>query len=154
MFRKKDADRAYDYGAKGEEGLYDIIKKYYPDAISTDRYNHFDFIILKDNKIILIELKTRTCSKDKYNTTYFPVSKIKYYRLFKKDYPDNKCFLLTCFGFPDEDNIIKYYATQYKPIIFNSYDTTDHPWDINDGNINIPISDLLPIEVYFKPHGS
>lgn len=144
-------DKAYDYGVKGELGLFDIIKRYHPDCVATDRYAHFDFIITTDDVIVVIELKTRTCRKDAFDTTYFPASKLKYYKQFKKDFPNKKCSFLICFGFPTDDaDIFEYDAIQYKPVLFNSYRMTRHPWDTAEANININIRDLIPIERYLR----
>ena len=77
--KKLNREKLYKYGERSENILYEIIKQYRDDAILTDRYNHFDYIIETDNKIILIELKTRTHLKDTFGTTFLPLSKITYY---------------------------------------------------------------------------
>lgn len=158
-----DKEKLYIFGEKSENRLYDIIKQYRADVIMTDRYNSFDFIIETDERIILIELKTRTYDIKKFNTTYFPVSKIKSYNKFKRDnkYKNKKICLLVCFGFPDKsidinkitDDELKlinfsYYIIQYKPDVFDKYKLTDSPYE-DDKNINILIDDLKDAEYYF-----
>lgn len=158
-----DKEKLYIFGEKSENRLYDIIKQYRADVIMTDRYNSFDFIVETDERIILIELKTRTYIKTKFNTTYFPVSKIKSYNKFKRDnkYKNKKICLLVCFGFPDKNIDINkitdeelelinfsYYIIQYKPDVFNNYKLTDSIYD-DDKNINILIDDLKDAEYYF-----
>ena len=158
-----DKEKLYIFGEKSENRLYDIIKQYRADVIMTDRYNSFDFIIETDERIILIELKTRTYDITKFNTTYFPVSKIKSYNKFKRDnkYKNKKICLLVCFGFPDKSIdinkitddelkliIFSYYIIQYKPDVFDKYKLTDSPYE-DDKNINILIDDLKDAEYYF-----
>jgi len=159
-----DKEKLYIFGEKSENRLYDIIKQYRTDVIMTDRYNSFDFIIETDERIILIELKTRTYDIKKFNTTYFPVSKIKSYNKFKRDnkYKNKKICLLVCFGFPDKsidinkitDDELKlinfsYYIIQYKPDVFDKYKITDSRYE-DDKNINILIDDLKDAEYYFE----
>ena len=161
--RKLDIEKLYIYGEKSENILYDIIKQYRNDVVITDRYNSFDFIIETDERIILIELKTRTYIKNKFNTTYFPVNKVRTYNKFKRDnkYKNKKICLLICFGFPnknidineitdDELKLINfsYYIIQYNPDVFNNYILTDNIYDA-DKNINIVIEDLKNAEYFF-----
>ena len=161
--RKLDREKLYIYGEKSETRLYDIIKQYRNDVIMTDRYNSFDFIIETDERIILIELKTRTYIRTKFNTTYFPVNKIKTYNIYKRcnKYKNKKISLLICFGFPDKNiNInditdeelekinFSYYIIQYKPDVFDNYILTDNIYD-DDKNINIVIDDLKDAEYFF-----
>tara|TARA_R100001198_G_scaffold88980_1_gene65116 strand:+ start:1144 stop:1656 length:513 start_codon:yes stop_codon:yes gene_type:complete len=161
--RKLDIEKLYIYGEKSENILYDIIKQYRNDVVITDRYNSFDFIIETDERIILIELKTRTYIKNKFNTTYFPVNKVRTYNKFKRDnkYKNKKICLLICFGFPnknidineitdDELKLINfsYYIIQYNPGVFNNYILTDNIYDA-DKNINIVIEDLKNAEYFF-----
>ena len=162
--KKLDREKLYIYGENSEKRLYDIIKNYRDDVIMTDRYNSFDFIIETDERIILIELKTRTYIKTEFDTTYFPVSKIKSYNKFKRDnkYKNKKICLLVCFGFPDKnidinnitDDELKvinfsYYIIQYKPDVFDKYKITENPYD-DDKNINILIDDLKDATYYFE----
>jgi hypothetical protein len=132
--KKLNREKLYKYGERSENILYEIIKQYRDDAILTDRYNHFDYIIETDNKIILIELKTRTHLKDTFGTTFLPLSKITYYNKYKKQNANKKCYLLVVFGFPTE---------------FNKYDISNNPYD-SDKNINIIVDDLKPIEYYLN----
>ena len=158
-----DKEKLYIYGENSENRLYDIIKQYRTDVIMTDRYNNFDFIIETDERIILIELKTRTYIKTKFNTTYFPVNKINSYLKFKRDnrHKNKKICLLICFGFPNKnidineitDDKLKlinfgYYIIQYKIDLFNKYKITDNIYD-DDKNINILIEDLKDAEYFF-----
>lgn len=151
-----DIEKLYEYGERSELILFDIIKSYCPDVIMTERYDKFDFIIENDEKIVLIELKTRKTAKNKFNTTYFPISKITYYKQFKKsilDNPKNKIvYLLIVFGFPDDtDDLIntsfKYYGIQYKPSYFKDINITKNPY-CDDYNFNIPIDKLKDISYY------
>lgn len=153
-----DIEKLYEYGERSELILYDIIKSYCPDVIMTERYDKFDFIIENDEKIILIELKTRKNAKNKFNTTYFPTSKITYYKQFKKsilDNPKNKIvYLIIVFGFPDDtDDLIntsfKYYGIQYKPSYFKDINITKNPY-CDDYNFNIPIDNLKDISYYLE----
>lgn len=153
-----DIERLYKYGERSELILYDIIKSYCPDVIMTERYDNFDFIIETDEKIVLIELKTRKNTKNKFNTTYFPTSKITYYKQFKKsslDNPNNKIvYLIIVFGFPDDtddlDNTsFKYYGIQYKPSYFKDIDITKNLY-CDDYNFNIPIDKLKDISYYLE----
>lgn len=152
--KKLNREKLYKYGERSENILYEIIKQYRDDAILTDRYNHFDYIIETDNKIILIELKTRTHLKDTFGTTFLPLSKITYYNKYKKQNANKKCYLLVVFGFPtdttDIDNCeFEYHAIQYKADTFNKYDISNNPYD-SDKNINIIVDDLKPIEYYLN----
>jgi hypothetical protein len=152
--KKLNREKLYKYGERSENILYDIIKQYRDDAILTDRYNHFDYIIESDDKIVVIELKTRTFGKDTFKTTFLPLSKITYYNNFKKQNANKKTYFLVIFGFPlnifDLDNCsFEYYAIQYKMDIFNNYKITNNPYDF-DKNINISIEDLKPVEYYLN----
>jgi hypothetical protein len=153
-----DIERLYKYGERSELILYDIIKSYCPDVIMTERYDKFDYIIETDEKIVLIELKTRKNAKNKFNTTYFPTSKITYYKHFKKsslDNPKNKIvYLIIVFGFPDdtddlENTSFKYYGIQYKPSYFKDIDITKNLY-CDDYNFNIPIDKLKDISYYLE----
>ena len=161
--KKLDREKLYKYGEKSENILYNIIKQYRNDVILTDRYNSFDFIIETDERIILIELKTRAYIKKKFITTYFPVSKITSYHKFKMDnkHKNKKISLLVCFGFPDKNIVINeitddelkninfsYYIIQYKPDVFNNYILTDNIYD-GDKNVNIVIDDLKEAKYFF-----
>ena len=154
----EEVERLYKYGERSELILYDIIKSYCPDAIMTERYDKFDYIIETDEKIVLIELKTRKNAKNKFNTTYFPTSKITYYKQFKKsslDNPKNKIvYLIIVFGFPDdtddlENTSFKYYGIQYKPSYFKDIDITKNLY-CDDYNFNIPIDKLKDISYYLE----
>lgn len=153
-----DIEKLYEYGERSELILFDIIKSYCPDVIMTERYDKFDFIIENDEKIVLIELKTRKTAKNKFNTTYFPTSKITYYKQFKKsilDNPKNKIvYLLIVFGFPDDtDDLIntsfKFYGIQYKPSYFKDINISKNPY-CDDYNFNIPIDNLKDISYYLE----
>jgi len=153
-----DIEKLYKYGERSELILYDIIKSYCPDVKMTERYDKFDFIIENDEKIVLIELKTRKNAKNKFNTTYFPTSKITYYKQFKKsilDNPKNKIvYLLIVFGFPDDtDDLIntsfKFYGIQYKPSYFKDINISKNPY-CDDYNFNIPIDKLKDISYYLE----
>jgi hypothetical protein len=157
--KKLNREKLYKYGERSENILYEIIKQYRDDTILTDRYNHFDYIIENDDTTILIELKTRTHLKDTHKTTYFPLSKIKYYNQYKKQNGNKKCFFIIVIGFPtdttDIDNCdFEYHAIQYKPKTFNNYELTNNA-DCTDKNVNIIIDDLKPVKYYldvFKEH--
>ena len=153
-----DIEKLYEYGERSELILFDIIKSYCPDVIMTERYDKFDFIIENDEKIVLIELKTRKTAKNKFNTTYFPTSKITYYKQFKKsilDNPKNKIvYLIIVFGFPDdiddlENTSFKYYGIQYKPSYFKDINIYKNPY-CDDYNFNIPIDNLKDISYYLE----
>jgi len=151
--KKLDREKLYKYGERSENILYNIIKQYRDDTILTDRYNHFDYILETDEKIIYFELKTRTHLKDTFKTTFLPLSKITYYNQVKKN-TNKKTYLIIIFGFPINKNDIdntdfNYYAIQYKPDIFNNYIITNNPYDC-DKNFNINIEDLKPIEYYLN----
>lgn len=147
---KYEIEELYKYGERSEKDLYDIIKQYRNDFILTDRYNHFDFIAEDDEKIYLIELKTRTLYKDTFKYTFFPLSKINYYKNFKKLHPDKKCVLIACFGFLVKNaKKCEYYAIQYNPSIFNKYKLTPNDYN-EDKNINVNIEDLKPIEYFLN----
>jgi hypothetical protein len=94
--KKLDREKLYKYGERSENILYNIIKQYRDDTILTDRYNHFDYILETDEKIIYFELKTRTHLKDTFRTTFLPLSKITYYNKVKKN-TNKKTYLIIIF---------------------------------------------------------
>jgi|DEB0MinimDraft_6_1074348.scaffolds.fasta_scaffold06092_2 hypothetical protein len=152
--KKLDKEKLYKFGERSENILYNIIKQYRDDVILTERYNNFDYIIETDDKIVLIELKTRTHLKGTFDTTYLPLSKIAYYTKFKKQNANKKTYLIVVFGFPlDIKDLEKcnfeYHAIQYKPPVFNNYIITNNPYD-DDKNFNISVNDLRPFEVFLN----
>lgn len=159
----QDKNKTYKYGAFSEKVFYNILKSYCPDAVMTDRYDEFDYIVETDNRIILIELKTRTILKDTFDTTLFPMNKIECYYKYKKTIsnPHNKKIgLIICIGFPDvpvnikeiDDEMLSkinfsYYMIQYTTDKCKYYKLTNNPYE-NYKNINIVIDDLKPAEYY------
>ena len=75
----READ--YQDGASHEQKIFDKLQQMGYTVEPTSRYEYFDFLI--DDKYIC-EVKKRYNSKDKYDTTILPISKIKQYELQHK----------------------------------------------------------------------
>ncbi len=82
-----------DWGRIKEIELFDIIKEAFDGNLkkTSGRYDPFDF----ESDDTLVELKSRRCNHDTYNTTMIPYSKLIYCNKF----PDKKVIL--CFNFED-----------------------------------------------------
>ena len=64
----------YKYGINKEQRLKSKLERTFKtDLIKTDMFNTFDFHDV--NRSIYIEVKARTCSHDRYDTTMIPMDK-------------------------------------------------------------------------------
>ena len=107
----------------------------------TERYDPFDF---KINDNYLIELKSRNCFKDKYQTTLLGYNKIQEYRRVKKSYKD----LVLIFKFTDGE-----FYTTYRKICkatprckirpFTRYSGYQHQ---TKPYVHIPVNLLKPLK--------
>ena len=118
----------YQEGYDNELRILDKLKKQGGNIIiePTDRYCFYDYLI---NDKYLCEVKKRNIIKDKYDTTIFPLSKIRAYQQIKKDYKD----LILIFCFNDND----YYIT-YDKLIKNKKDIQIKPFIRYSGFIHNP----------------
>jgi len=91
---------------------------------------------------IYIELKTRTITINKFNTTIFPVGKLEYFNSLGKN---NELYI--CYGFIDDiDNkIINFYFIKYNKTIFSTFNITTI---FNKIHFEIPINLLQPFKYF------
>ena len=96
----------FNLGESSELSLLPVLKKYFNDdnIIRTNRYDTFDYT---NNNNILIELKTRTNTKDKYEDTMINIAKV------------NKCKKLS------KTNEIYFMFKFIDGVYFWKYNTTD-----------------------------
>lgn len=164
-------EKHYIFGNMSEDNINNIFKKC-DNILSVkqgDRYDKYDFIIITNKSIFVIELKTRLLQKNKYEYTFFQGDKLddiqKLRNKLKAEYKDLKFFFICLIGFTinecqgineitfDENNNIinmpdiEYYYIIYKKIQFKNYTKTLSYWRDNPQlTINIPITDINPLE--------
>ena len=69
------------FGDVNETAFFNLLKQNgITNITQTDKYTPYDFKIKINNRIVYIELKTRTISKEQYDTTILAVNKIQYYK--------------------------------------------------------------------------
>ena len=132
----------YQEGYDNELRILDKLKKQGGNIIiePTDRYCFYDYLI---NDKYLCEVKKRNIIKDKYDTTIFPLSKIRAYQRIKKDYKD----LILIFCFTDSDYYINYkklikYQNDIKIKRFTRYSGFQHA---SRKHLFIPTALLSPL---------
>jgi hypothetical protein len=136
------------FGDINESDFYNILKQNGIVNISqTDKYSPYDFKIKLNNKIIYIELKTRTIKREQYDTTILAVNKVDYYKSIPKQ---NKIFY-AIFGFITEIKEMEYYYIKYDDELFNSY---EKQVIFNKEHFKIPITDLKEISKLYDELGT
>lgn len=134
----------YQLGRKGENIIYYLLKSKFPknNIKKTDRYCFYDFEI--EGKNILIEVKNRNISKDKYKTTIFGYDKLIKFNDFNKT-KGNKYIFIIIFIYKDGIYFHKYnkkYNYEIKPYHRNSI--YNHTFS-HKPHIFFPINKLLEI---------
>lgn len=137
-----------EFGDINETSFYNLLKHNgITNITQTDKYSPYDFKIKLGDKIIYIELKTRTISKDRYDTTILAVNKVSYYN----DIPKKNKVFYAIFGFITEKKQMEYYYIKYDEDIFNSY---DKQVIFNKEHYNIKITDLTHISNLYDELGT
>jgi|DEB0MinimDraft_6_1074348.scaffolds.fasta_scaffold15535_4 hypothetical protein len=136
------------FGDVNETAFYNLLKQNgIVNITQTDKYSPYDFKIKLNNKIVYIELKTRTIKREQYDTTILAVNKIQYYKNLPKR---NKVFY-AIFGFITDKNEMEYYYIKYDEDLFNSY---QRQVIFNKEHFKIPISDLTEISKLYDEIGT
>jgi hypothetical protein len=136
------------FGDINETSFYNILKQ--NDIVNitqTDKYSPYDFKIKLKNKIIYIELKTRTINKEQYDTTILAKNKIDFFI----DIPKRNKVFYAIFGYPTETNNMEYYYIKYDANLFNSY---EKQVIFNKEHFKIPIIDLTHISNLYDELGN
>lgn len=133
------------FGDINEKSFYNILKQNgINNIIRTDKYTPYDFKIKLNNKIVYIELKTRTISKDQYDTTILAKNKIDFFN----DIPKQNKIFYAIFGFITDTKEMEYYYIKYDKDLFNTY---KNQVIFNKDHYEIPITDLREIsELYYE----
>ena len=133
------------FGDINEKSFYNILKQNgINNIIRTDKYTPYDFKIKLNNKIVYIELKTRTISKDQYDTTILAKNKIDFFN----DIPKKNKIFYAIFGFITDIKEMEYYFIKYDKDLFNTY---KNQVIFNKDHYEIPITDLREIsELYYE----
>lgn len=133
------------FGDINEKSFYNILKQNgVTNIIRTDKYTPYDFKIKLNNKIVYIELKTRTISKDQYDTTILAKNKIDFFN----DIPKKNKIFYAIFGFITDIKEMEYYFIKYDKDLFNTY---KNQVIFNKDHYEIPITDLREIsELYYE----
>ena len=133
------------FGDINETSFYNILKQNgINNIIRTDKYTPYDFKIKLNNKIVYIELKTRTISKDQYDTTILAKNKIDFFN----DIPKKNKIFYAIFGFITDIKEMEYYFIKYDKDLFNTY---KNQVIFNKDHYEIPITDLREIsELYYE----
>ena len=136
------------FGDINETAFFNLLKQNgITNITQTDKYTPYDFKIKLGNKIIYIELKTRTISKEQYDTTILAVNKVDFYKSIPKR---NKVFY-AIFGFFNENKEMEYYYIKYDEDLFNTY---QKQVIFNKEHYNIPITDLTDIKDFYDELGT
>lgn len=92
MYSKKFNDD-YQYGIDSEKEILQILNsKFDCNLKQTNKYDPYDFI--DDDKKVIVELKTRRNTKNRYDSTIIGFHKIQKI-MIKKDYKKILCFRFT-----------------------------------------------------------
>ena len=118
----------YDYGIREESKLLVPLQQFFNDPSLKPLPDGCKFDFMGRNKVV--ELKSRTCRKDKYETTCIGVGKIEYARM----HCDKDDFYFV-FNFTDGIFFFKY--DKNVPLIRSNINNIPHYF--------IPISYLLPM---------
>jgi hypothetical protein len=136
------------FGEKNENDFFNLLKHNgIVNITQTDKYCYYDYKIKLGDKIIYIELKTRTIKREQYDTTILAVNKIDYYKSISKK---NKLFY-AIFGFITENKEMEYYYIKYDEDLFNSY---EKQVIFNKQHFKIPITDLTEISKLYDEIGT
>ena len=132
------------FGDVNETAFFNLLKQNgITNITQTYKYTPYDFKIKINNRIVYIELKTRTIKREQYDTTILAVNKIQYY----KDIPKRNKVFYAIFGFLTDNKEMEYYYIKYDEDLFNTY---QKQVIFNKEHYNIPITDLREInEVKF-----
>lgn len=114
------------------------------DNETDERFNWCDFRYSNDKINVFFELKSRTVSKNKYNTTILAVNKVKAFK--RNKIKDKKNCYIIFFGFL-EKNRLEYYYIQYDKTLFDTFDKCSI---FDKDHYNIPISHLKDINDFYK----
>jgi len=133
------------FGDINETSFYNLLKQNgIVNIIRTDKYSPYDFKIKLNNKIVYIELKTRTISKEEYDTTILARNKIDFFN----DIPKQNKIFYAIFGFITDTKEMEYYYIKYDKDLFNTY---KNQVIFNKDHYEIPITDLREIsELYYE----
>lgn len=133
------------FGDVNETSFYNILKQNgINNIIRTDKYTPYDFKIKLNNKIVYIELKTRTISKDQYDTTILAKNKIDFFN----DIPKKNKIFYAIFGFITDIKEMEYFFIKYDKDLFNTY---KNQVIFNKDHYEIPITNLREIsELYYE----
>lgn len=133
------------FGDINETSFYNLLKHNgITNITKTDKYSPYDFKIKLGNKIIYIELKTRTITKERYDTTILAVNKIDYF----KEIPKRNKIFYGIFGFLNENKEMDYYYIKYEEDLFNTY---EKQVIFNKEHFKIHITDLREInKLYYE----
>jgi len=133
------------FGDVNETSFYNILKQNgINNIIRTDKYTPYDFKIKLNNKIVYIELKTRTISKDQYDTTILAKNKIDFFN----DIPKQNKIFYAIFGFITDTKEMEYYYIKYDKDLFNTY---KNQVIFNKDHYEIPITNLREIsKLYYE----
>jgi hypothetical protein len=136
------------FGDINETSFYNLLKQNGIVNISqTDKYSPYDFKIKLNNKIIYIELKTRTIKKEHYDTTILAKNKIDFFI----DIPKQNKIFYAIFGFITEIKEMEYYYIKYDEELFNYY---EKQVIFNKEHFKIPITDLTEISKLYHQLGN
>ena len=133
------------FGDINETNFYNLLKQNgIVNITQTDKYSPYDFKIKLNNKIIYIELKTRTIKREQYDTTILAKNKIDFFN----DIPKRNKLFYAIFGFMNETKEMEYYYIKYDNNLFNSY---EKQVIFNKEHYSIPITDLRDIkDLYYE----
>ena len=138
-----------EFGDINETSFYNLLKHNgIINITQTDKYSPYDFKIKLNNKIIYIELKTRTISKKQYDTTILAKNKVNF---FNNDIPKRNKIFYAIFGFITETKEMEYYYIKYDEDLFNSY---EKQVIFNKEHFKIPIADLTEISKLYEELGT
>jgi len=93
-------EKDYKFGMSGERKIYDILQKKFPNnnIKKSEQYQYYDFEI--EGKNLLIEVKNRNISKNRYKTTMFGYDKLQRFKAFNNK-NGNKYSFIVIFIFKD-----------------------------------------------------
>ena len=136
------------FGDINETSFYNLLKHNgIVNITQTDKYSPYDFKIKLGDKIIYIELKTRTIKREQYDTTILAVNKV----IFFNDIPKRNKVFYGIFGFITETKEMEYYYIKYDTDLFNSY---EKQVIFNKEHFKIPITDLTHISNLYHQLGT
>lgn len=134
--RKKAYETDYQFGKRREKECFKQIRKFFNPKLQMTQYEYAPYDYWSTTHIV--ELKSRTTDRNRYNTTIISLTKVNY----AKENPQ----YITHFVFDFNDGM---YYIKYDPELFEKFDITqkirrDRKLEIND-YVNIPISKLKPM---------